>query len=108
MRQKYLDAVTRSAPYLALLDAGASPTDIKSAIVKVLYPYVVDKELLNTCAVSVLANEAVCVAQLSSRPDWKSLLEETVSLRDSAIAIDKQQSFKVLCFFEEAIRDAQR
>lgn len=108
VRQRYLGAVKQFEPYSVLLESGATPDQVKGAIVALLDPYVLDKELLKQFAVSVLANEAICVGQLSSRPDWKALLDSAFSIRERAIAIDKARSFEVICFFEPSITEAQR
>lgn len=108
LRQHYLGTVKQFEPYSVLLDSGATPDQVKGAIVALLHPYVADKELLQQLAVSVLANEAICVGQLSSRADWKALLDCAFSIRERAIAIDKAKSFEVICFFEAPIKEAQR
>lgn len=108
MRQHYLEVVNKFEPFSALLDAGAAPSQVKEAIVALLYPYVIDKDLLQQLAVPVLANEAICVGQLSSRPDWKALLDGAFSIRNRAISADKPKSFEVICFFEAPIKEAQR
>lgn len=108
LRQHYLGVVKQFEPYSVLLDSGATPDQVKEAIVALLRPYVVDKELLQQLAVSVLANEAICVGQLSSRPAWKALLDSAFSIRERAISADKVKSFEVICFFETPIKEAQR
>jgi hypothetical protein len=108
LRQHYLGVVKKFEPYSVLLDSGATPDQVKEAIVALLQPYVLDKELLQELAVSVLASEAICVGQLSSRPDWKTLLDSAFLIRERAIAVDKARSFEVICFFEAPIKEAQR
>ncbi len=89
MRQKYLGTVKRFEPFTALLDGGATPSQVRESIVGLLDPYVHDKDLLQELAVSVLANEAASVAQLSSRPDWKALLDAAFSIREAAISVNE-------------------
>lgn len=108
MRQHYLNTVKAFEPFSEMLDAGATPDQIKEAVIALLHPYVFDKDLLQRLSVSVLANEAICVGQLSSRADWKALLDVAFSIRKCAINADKSESFEVFCFFEESIREAQR
>ncbi|MCE1241949.1 hypothetical protein [Oryzomicrobium sp.] len=108
IRQRYLEVVKKFEPYSVLLDAGATPAQVKEAIIALLSPYVADKELLRQLAVTVLANEAACIGQLSSRPDWKSLLDLAFSIRKGAIETNKSKSFETIAAFEVPIREAQR
>ena len=57
---------------------------------------------------SILAIEAVSVGQLSSRQDWKALLDLCFDLREKAIRANEQQAFEVIGYFEPIIRDAQK
>ena len=91
-----------------LLDAGATPAQVKEAIIALLSPYVEDKELLRQLSVTVLANEAACVGQLSSRPDWKSLLDLAFFIRRGAIKTNKIKSFEIITAFEIPIEQAQK
>lgn len=108
IRRRYLEVVKKFEPYSVLLDAGATPAQVKEAIIALLSPYVADKELLRQLAVTVLANEAACVGQLSSRPDWKSLLDLAFSIRRGAIETNKSKSFETIAAFEVPIKEAQR
>lgn len=108
MRQHDLDVLKKFEPFTALLEAGATPSQIKKVVLALLDPYIVDKDLLRQLAISVLANETVCVGQLSSRLDWMALLYAAFLIRERAISVDKARSFEVFCFFKESIREAQR
>jgi len=108
MRQHYLEVVRSFEPFTDMLRAGATSSQVKEAVIALLDPYVTDKDLLRRLSVSVLANEATCVAQLSSRPEWKEILDLAFSIRTRAIEASKAIAFDTLCAFEEHIREAQR
>lgn len=107
MRKIYFDAVNRTEPYSALYHAGATPDQVKEAIVGLLQAYVPNKSRLQELAVSVLATEAVCIGQLSSRKEWKEILDSCFEIRNNAIRSNRQQSFEIIRYFEPAIRSAQ-
>ena len=107
MRKTYFDAVNWTEPSSALFDAGATPDQVKEAIVALLDAYVPNKSRLLELAVTVLATEAVCIGQLSSRREWKEIVDSCFEIRNNAIRINRQQSFEVIGYFEPAIRSAQ-
>lgn len=107
MRKAYFDAANRAEPYSALYDAGATPDQVKQEIVALLQAYVPNKSRLQELAVSVLATDAVCIGKISSRKEWKEVLDSCFEIRNNAIRINRQQSFEVISYFEPAIRSAQ-
>lgn len=107
MRKTYFDAANKFEPYSALYSAGATPDQVKEAIVTLLEPYIRDKSKLRELAVSFFATEAVCVGQLSSRKNWKELLDCCFNIRESAIRVNERMAFEVIGFFELAITAAQ-
>lgn len=107
MRKTYFDAAIKFEPYSALYDAGATPDQVKEAIIALLQPYVPDKLKLRELAISVLATEAICVGRLSSRADWKAILDRCFYIREHAIRTNKKLAFEVISYFQPAIMSAQ-
>jgi hypothetical protein len=107
MRKTYFDAANRAEPYSALYEAGATPVQVKEAIVALLQAYVPNKSRLQGLAVSVLATDAACIGQLSSKSEWKEVLDTCFEIRNNAIRVNRQRSFEVISYFEPAIRSAQ-
>lgn len=107
MRKKFLDAAIKFEPFSALYDAGATPDQVKEAIVALLQPHVADEAVLRDFATSVLATDAICVGVLSSRADWKALLDRCFDIRNRAIEKNKKLAFSALNFFQHAIVSAQ-
>jgi len=58
--------------------------------------------------VHFLAGEAINVAHLSSRQDWKDILDRLFLIREKAITANRERSFEVMAHFEPAIQEAQR
>jgi hypothetical protein len=108
VRPHYLKTVESFEPFTKALKGGIALAELKESIVDVLNPYVRDKELLWKQAVSVLANEALCIANLNVRTEWKDLLVKSFEIRDSAILKDQLLAYKIICDFELSIREAQR
>lgn len=107
MRKNYFDAAMKFEPYSALYDAGATPDQVKEAIVTLLQPYVPDDSKLRDLAISVLATDAICVGQLSSTADWKEVLDRCFDIRNRAINKNKMLAFDVISYFPPAIISAQ-
>lgn len=108
VRPHYLKTVESFEPFTKALQGGVPLDYLKSSIIDVLDPYVQDKELLREQAVSVLANEALCIANLSVRPEWKQLLECAFEIRNSAISCNRPLAVQTICDFEVCIREAQK
>ncbi|MES3007305.1 MAG: hypothetical protein V4751_05995 [Pseudomonadota bacterium] len=108
VRPHYLKTVENFEPFTKALKGGVALADLKSSIVDVLDPYVQDKELLWKQAVSLLANEALCIANLNVRPEWKQLLVKSFEIRNSAISKNQSLAYQAICEFEACIREAQR
>jgi hypothetical protein len=108
IRTSFLETANQFEPFTALIQGGGSPEQVKEAIVAILAPYVHDHDLLRKLAIPVFANEAVNVARLLSRPEWKSLLDTSFEIRTRAIASDRQRAFDAYRFFEASIREAQK
>ncbi|MCU1224744.1 MAG: hypothetical protein JWQ42_2837 [Edaphobacter sp.] len=108
MRQRFLDQIHSSQPYTVALKDGRSPAQIKEEIVALLNPYIVDKDLLERCAVNQLAGLAIGIGKLSTRFDWESMLNFAFSVRAQALEIDANRVLEVLSFFEVPILETQR
>ncbi|MBT9514034.1 MAG: hypothetical protein IV104_16970 [Acidovorax sp.] len=108
VRPHYLKTVETFEPFTKIVKSGISPAELKKSLVAVLDPYVRDKELLWRCAVSGLANEALCIANLNLRPEWRDLLVKSFEIRNTAISKAPTQAYQVICDFEKNIREAQR
>jgi len=107
MRKKFLDTAISFEPFSALYDAGATPDQVEEAIVALLQPYVPDQAALRRLAISALATDAICVGVLSSRGDWKAMLDRCFDIRNRAVATDKKLTFEALAFFQRGILSAQ-
>lgn len=108
VRAHYLKTVESFEHFTKALKGGVAPAELKEAVVAVLDPYVQDKDLLWEHAVSRLANEALCIANLNLRPEWKDLLVKAFEIRNAAISTAPTQAYQVICDFEICIREAQR
>lgn len=108
MRQKYLDTIIKFEPFSKLYEEGYSTQDIKNGVIELLNPYIIDKIFLNEYAVSLLANEAICISQLCTKKKWKSMFETIFTLRNNSILKNKDKAFKVMGIFEPLIREAQQ
>jgi hypothetical protein len=108
VRPHYLKTVESFEPFTKVLKGGIAPAELKASVVAVLDPYVQDKELLWEHAVSRLANEALCIANINLRPEWKELLVKSFEIRNAAISKAPTQAYQVICDFETYIRKAQR
>lgn len=107
MRKQYLDSVNNFEPFTDLYESGHSPASVKSAVIQILDDYVIDKEFLYTYAVSLLANEAICIANLRSKTRWKELIDRAFEVRKNALANNHKEVIEVMVCFELAIREAQ-
>lgn len=108
MRKKFFDTATKFEPFTALYGEGASPDQVKDAVIQLLDPYVPDKTRLHELAVSALAGEAISIARLSFRQDWKAILDLCFAIRERAIAFNDQRAFELMGYFELPIAEAQR
>lgn len=108
VRPHYLETVEKFEVFTPTLKAGSTSEEIKTAVIELLDPYVNDKKLLGLQAVSLLANEALCVANLKMRPEWTHILDKAFEIRNSAISVDRAYSFQIFCAFERVIREAQK
>jgi hypothetical protein len=108
MRKSFFDAVSKFEPFTALFGKGASPAQIKEAVVRLLDTYIADKTRLSELAVSELAGEAISIARLSSRQDWKAILDLCFAIRERAIAFNGHRAFELMGYFEPAITEAQK
>lgn len=107
MRKVFFDTANKFEPYTALFSAGATPDSVKEAVVSLLSPYIRDKSQLQKLAVSELAVEAIVIGQLSSRKDWKRILDQCFDIRERAIKVNEHQAFLVTAHFEQMIREAK-
>lgn len=108
VRPHYLKTVESFEPFTKAIKGGIALAELKEFIVDILHPYVRDKELLWEQAVSALANEALCIANLNAHPEWKDLLVKSFEIRNSAILKDQRLACKIICDFELSIRETQR
>ncbi|HBX54959.1 hypothetical protein [Pseudomonas sp. UBA2684] len=108
MRKSFFNTANKFEPFTALYGMGASPNQVKAAVIQLLNPYVTDKTRLHELAVSALAGEAISVARLSSQQDWKAILDTCFAIREKAIAVDDRRAFELMSYFESAITEAQK
>jgi hypothetical protein len=108
MRKTFLEAASKAEPFSSLYAAGATPAVVKEALIRLLQPFVVDKGLLAEHAVGYLSGEAITIAKLSARPQWRRNLQTCLGFRDAAIGRDVQRTVDVMTHFEPAISEAQK
>jgi hypothetical protein len=102
-KQKVLDPGPRVNPFIAMSEAGMTPTQIKAFIVEVLKPYFSDSNRLEELAIDVLSPQAVNLVRLENDAWAATAFRHVWNLYRRASEINPDATYRSVADSESAI-----
>ncbi len=105
--ERYRKIISGVTPILQLLEKGAKPEDIKTAVVETLEPFFQNKGILEKLAIEHLIPDAITLSRLEGDEFFFAMFSKCLNTYRSAKATDTATCFKSIALLEPQIANSQ-